>query len=68
MSKIPGAKCFVSEALYENRDKNFHRGLKTKKVEGCLALGKSIKQRYIYEVELKYRNVDVKTEDFILPE
>ena len=67
IDQIEFPKFFVSQAFYENRDKIFLRALKTKKVDS-LALGKSIKQRYIYEVELKDKNVDTKKEDFIIPE
>ena len=68
ISKIDGAKFFVFEALFENGEKNFLKGLKSKRVEACLALAKSIKQKYIYEIELKDKGVDNKTEDFVLLE
>ena len=48
--------------------KKFLKALKSKRVEACLALAKSIKQKYIYEIELKGKGVDNKTEDFVLPE
>ena len=68
ISKIGGAKFFVSLALFENTEKDFLKQLKSKRVEACLALGKSIKQRCIYKIELKDKVTDTKTEVLILPE
>ena len=66
--KIDGARFFVSSDLYARREKNFLKRFKGTRVESCLALSKAIKQRYIYEIELKYKGANVQQDNFILPD
>ena len=69
MSKIPGARCFISQEMYDNRNENFLKGLKIlRSVNAEVITSYKLKQLYLYEVELKGMNVDVRQKDFILPE
>ena len=49
----PGAKCFVTQAIYDNRNKNFVRELKEPtRVVAALVLGKEIKRRSSFRKEV----------------
>ena len=69
MPKIPGARCFVSQEMYDNRNENVLKSLKIlRSVNAEVVTGYKLRQRYIYEVELKDMNVEVRQKNFILPE
>ena len=66
LSKIDGARFFVSAALYERRNNNFLKGLRWKKVNSHFTIGYSLRQRFIYDIELKDKGTILTRDDFIL--
>ena len=68
LSKIDGVQFFVSQTIYERRNRNFIKGLKAARVNLQLTIGVALSQQWIYEVELINRGIQFTRDDFILPE
>ena len=67
LSKVERPRFFVSNPIYKRRANNFIKTLKVKKLNPQLTIGLALRQKYIYEVELKDQGITFTNDDFILP-